>query len=178
MTPPVDAPPRLPPAFGTTRFAGLVVLLSAVWWAITEGALSAWYVGVPAIGVAAFVLARTGPLNWRPFSPLAAVRFAVFFVWESLVGGIDVAARVLGPELRIRPGVQLYRWRLPVGGLRILAMATVCLQPGTLAVRDNDETVEIHVLDRSMDLAGSMARLESRIAAMAGVDLRSARDER
>ena len=88
-----------------------------------------------------------------------------------MIGGIDVASRVLRPALRIEPGFQRYRWRLPPGGLRVLAMATLCLQPGTLAVRDEDETLEIHLIDRSFDLVESMRRLESLVAAMVGIDL-------
>lgn len=177
MKPPVNTLPPVSLAFGAARFAGLVLVLSPVWWAITEGAASGWYVGAPAIALTAFVLARTGPLKWRRVRPVAAMRFAAFFVWASLIGGIDVAGRVLRPKLRIQPGVQHYPWRLPAGGLRVLAMATLCLQPGTLAVRDNGETVEIHVLDRSLNVTGPMARLELLIAAMVGIDLHSLRED-
>ncbi len=176
MSSPPGALPELPAAARAIRLAGLLSVLAVLWWTLSEGRASTWYVGAPAIVLTALALARTGPLGSPRFNPLAALRFAGFFIRASLVGGVDVAARVLGPELRIRPGVKRYRWRLPAGGSRVLAIATLCLQPGTLAVRDEDGVVEVHLLDRSMDLEVSMWELESLIAAMVGVDLRSLED--
>ena len=127
--------------------------------------------GVPAVAVAAIVVARTGSLDWPRLGLLASLRFALFFIQGSLLGGVDVASRVMRHKLTIRPEVRRHRWRLPPGWPRLVAIATVCLQPGSLAVIDTGESLEIHVLDHATDVAACMARIESLIAAAAGLAL-------
>jgi multicomponent Na+:H+ antiporter subunit E len=95
----------------------------------------------------------------------------LFFMKGSLVGGFDVASRVLRRELDIRPGYQHHLWRLPTGLPRVLAIATLGLQPGTLAARDQGRSVVIHVLDGTIDADESLTQTEELLAAVFDVEL-------
>ena len=70
-------------------------VFAALWWALTGGAADSWLVGVPSV-LAATVASQ---LLWRRhtgwWSPLALLRFVVFFLRESMRGGVDVARRAL-----------------------------------------------------------------------------------
>jgi multicomponent Na+:H+ antiporter subunit E len=86
--------------------------------------------------------------------------FVPFFLWESLRGGVDVAARVMGRRLRIAPGFVTFSTRLPAGGARIFFVNCISLLPGTLAADLRGNTVRVHCLDRGSDIVPELRRLE------------------
>lgn len=72
-------------------------LLSFLWWSLTDGKASSWWVGVPAVGVVLMVSVALVPpvyLSWR-----GVFRFVPFFLVRSLMGGVDVAWRAFHPSL-------------------------------------------------------------------------------
>ena len=151
----------------------LAVLLALLWSVLTGGAASSWIVGVPSVAAALLCVRLTaGPSqSWR-LSPLGAWRFVAFFVRESVRGGLDVAARVSAPRLRIAPGLVRHGWRLPADGpARALFALTASLLPGTLVARLGEREVLIHALDASTPVAHELAALEERVAALFAVDL-------
>jgi len=139
-----------------------------LWFVLTGGAASSWIVGVPTIA-AALVLARRVErltLPWR-LEPAGVLRFAIYFVRESVRGGIDVAGRVVAPRPRVAPGFVRYRWRLPAEGpSRALFALSVSLLPGTLVAAFGEHEVLIHALDVNAPVADELTALEQRVAGL------------
>ncbi len=95
-------------------------------------------------------------------------RFAVFFVWQSLLGGLDVAIRALKPNSRVQPVVIHHRFKGAHEGTRVFFLLVVSLLPGTAAVDLEGDTATVHVLDESLAGSEALEELERRIIALAG----------
>ena len=130
------------------------------------GTASSWIVGVPTIAAAALLAPRAPRGPWRLSLP-GALRFAAFFLHESLRGGLDVAQRVSAPRLRVAPGLVHYRWRLPEGGpARSLFALCASLLPGTLVANVGGPVLLIHALDTGAPVAAELAALEDAVAGL------------
>lgn len=167
----LDPAPRAPATpVKTTAVRSLLsaALLALLWFVLTGGTASSWIVGVPSI-FAALVLARrveVAPGPWR-VDPAGVLRFAAFFLRESVRGGIDVAGRVSARRPRVAPGLVRYRWRLPAGSPgRTLFVLCISLLPGTLVVAAGERELLIHALDATTPVAGELAALEQHVAAL------------
>jgi multicomponent Na+:H+ antiporter subunit E len=131
--------------------------------------------GLAAAAVAAAVgaiLVPGHPYRWRP-AKLAA--FAVYFVQQSLRGGIDVASRALHPRMPVDPCWVEHRLTLPPGQPRTLMLSVVTLLPGSLGA-DFDaarNVLHVHLLARGGD--DRLAELERRIAGLFGLESGRAR---
>ena len=153
--------------------AGLFLPLWGVWLALNGS--NAWALGVvvaAAGALAGAVLAPGDPYPWRPARLLS---FALFFVHESVRGGIDVAGRALHRRLPIAPHFIDYPLTLPPGQPRTLMISVVSLLPGTLSVDLPAGTpqLRVHVLtsggERGLDA------LQARIAVLFGLDRKNGR---
>ncbi|GMV44918.1 MAG: hypothetical protein AMXMBFR66_03160 [Pseudomonadota bacterium] len=154
-----------------SRLIARLVALTLLWWAVTGGTVSSWIVGVPAIVAAALLAPRAMDGPWRLSLP-GALRFAAFFLRESLRGGVDVAQRVSTPRPRVAPGLVLYRWRLPEGSpARALFALCASLLPGTLVANLGGQALLIHALDTGAPVAAELAALEDAVAAMFSLEL-------
>lgn len=145
-------------------------LLALIWLLIAGGDPSSLLIGVPSV-----LLATWGSLQLAPpvrirWYPLAGVRFAFYFLGESVRGGVDVAARTLLPRMRIQPGYVEYSSRLPQGLPQVLVANCVSLLPGTLTVHMDGPVLKLHVLDTSVVQDHQLRELEQHIAAMFGID--------
>jgi len=137
-------------------------LFSAVWLALTGGAVDALAFGLPAVAASVWLSLRLLP----PVGALRLWRLALLvpgFLAGSLVGGIDVARRALSPRLTIRPGWVLHKTRLPGGG-RVALGGELSLMPGTLSAGCQDGYLLVHVLDRGAGFERSIPVEEHRIA--------------
>lgn len=152
------------------------VVYAAVGWIVTEGDLSGWTFLLPILALVATVDAILA--GWRPWRIRAvpAARFATFFVWQSVRGGIDVALRAVHPRLPIAPTMAEFRLRLATPSARVLFANAVSLLPGTLAVNVFDERLLLHVLDANATIEPTLRELENRIAALHGETLNSGAD--
>ena len=159
------------PSWGYVRIVLSGLLLAGLWWMLTEGDAGSWVVGVPAI-VAALVVRRTypSPPPWGLSLP-GLMGFAVFFVRESLRGGVDVAGRVFRRELPIRPAFLRYRLVLPEGSGRVLMVNVVSLLPGTLAADLSGDDLIVQVLDDRAAVGEELTELESRIGHLLALEL-------
>ena len=177
---------RPPPAAAarTVRWRGAVRLLfpavamAGLWILLTGGVAASWVVGVPTIAIALVALHRLWPRvpRWR-IDPRGALRFAGFFLRESLRGGVDVAGRVSRRRTRIAPGLLEHAWRLPPDGpWRMLFALAISLLPGTLVARMDDDALVVHVLDTGVPVMAELAVLEQHVAALFGLDLVQVRD--
>lgn len=147
-----------------TFLAVTLSALAALWALLTDADPGAWLLGVPALLAAAWAAWKLGGDVEAGLSPLGLLRFAPFFVWESLRGGLDVAARTLAPRMRIRPGFFLYRTRLLRQDARVFLANCVSLLPGSLAADLDGDHLEIHLLDAEADPSRDLRRLELAVA--------------
>jgi multicomponent Na+:H+ antiporter subunit E len=84
------------------------------------------------------------------------------FIYQSLVGGIDVAWRAFAPSMPIKPGWIAIRINLPEGG-RVALGGELSLMPGTLAAGTNGDILLVHVLDRDQDVEAAIREEERRL---------------
>lgn len=151
------------------RLASRVLLLLLAWWILTEGESSAFGFGlIVAVPVGLVSLRFFAPSTYR-VSLLGGLRFAGFFLYRSLVAGLDIAWRLLQPSLPIQPGYYALATTLPVGGPRWLLANTLSLLPGTLSVTLREQQLELHCLDTRMPIAAEVRRTERHIAAVFGL---------
>jgi len=97
---------------------------------------------------------------------LAALgRLTGSFLWQSMVGGVDVALRAFHPRMPLNPGFLAYRVGLPPGPGRSAFGALTSLMPGTLPVgTDRDDALVYHCLDLDQPVAEGLAREEALLA--------------
>ncbi|ANB01530.1 Na+/H+ antiporter subunit E [Ectothiorhodospira sp. BSL-9] len=154
-------------AAGSKNSHRFLVTLGAclfLWWVLTEGDPGSWTLGVPlavlaALSVFALPAGRPYRIAWRQVVP-----FGLNFFWQSLVGGLDVSRRAFSPRLPLRPGFIDYPVTLPRGPALTFFMIVISLLPGTLSVGLHRDCVHVHVLDLGLDVQGSLADLERRVA--------------
>lgn len=151
-------------------WAALAVALFAVafgaLWLTLAGPTdpASWIIGVPAVVAAVWARHRLAPAPGRGLSLLGVLRFLPVFFIESFKGGLDVARRVLGPRLRVEPGLLTYRLSLGSRAARVFFIDLVSLLPGTLSADLEGDTLVVHALDCRVDVAPELARLERHVA--------------
>lgn len=145
----------------------LLVLLAALWLALTGGAGIGF--GALAVALAALASARLAPLQFTRFSLPGLLRFAVYFLGRSVAGGIDVALRALSPGLPLHIVDSRYTLTLPPGQARTVFAGVVSLLPGTLARDLAGDTLWVHSI--AGDPHADLRMLERRVAALFGVDI-------
>ncbi|MCG8017098.1 MAG: Na+/H+ antiporter subunit E [Candidatus Thiodiazotropha sp. 'RUGA'] len=149
----------------------ILALLSLLWLLLTGEDWSSWLVGLPVVILATWsILLLRAPTEGR-FNLMGFFRFLPYFIWESVLGGIDVASRVVGPKMRIAPGFLSYQMRLSHPSARRLFVNSLSLLPGTLAADLDGDTLQIHALDRAIDPDAELKRLEQMVSAVYGEDL-------
>ncbi len=145
---------------------GYWTLLSAALWLLLTGG-TGWLFGlVLAPGAAALAVwleARPPRLRLRHLPA-----FVVFFLWELLAGGWDVARRALHPRLPLNPAWVQYPLQQHNPQVTLLLSALVGLLPGTFASRVAGDHLVVHTLDRNLNWQGTVARLERHLLALLG----------
>jgi multicomponent Na+:H+ antiporter subunit E len=167
------------PGVVTKRFLLPGVLFVGIWILLVGTDPLAWIVGAPAVVAATIMHARlraapatTDVIADRSaLSPSALIGFIPFFLWESLRGGLDVAARVLVPRMRVHPGLHLYSTRLHGSAARVVFVNCISLLPGTLSADLRGSQLTIHALDVTLPLDADLHRLEERVARLFGEPL-------
>lgn len=144
----------------------VLAVATGLWLLLSGGEPSSWLIGVPVIVAAAWSVRLLPTPGRGRFSPIAALRFLPFFLWESLRGGVDVASRVLASEVRVRPGFESYPLRLAQEPARVMFANAVSLLPGTLAADLSGDRLRVHALDTTSDFRAELERLERRIGAI------------
>jgi multicomponent Na+:H+ antiporter subunit E len=143
---------------------------AVLWWALSDGDFSSPALVVAVIAAAtATSVALVPPIaRWR--LP-ALLRFAAFFVRQSVLGGVDVARRAmhlrrppLAPELVAR------ELKLQSDASRVFYAGCVSLLPGTLTVKLRGAHLAIHVIDVRLPYERTLDALERRIALLFGED--------
>ena len=158
-------------AVALSGIAARTVILAGVWWLMVQGRADAWLIGLPAVALAAFASIQLGNQALPRLSLTGLPGFLGLFLRESVRGGIDVARRTLGPNLRIEPGFRQYRLHISHPAARVLLINCIGLLPGTLAVDLDGDHAELHLLDVATIQDPQLLRLEAAIARLFGLTL-------
>jgi len=143
------------------------ILFLLIWWVLTDGSLSSWWIGGPAVVLsvmASMALIPPVPLMWS-----AWLRFVPFFLLRSFTGGLDVARRAIHPRLPIAPDLIEYPLSLPPGLAQVVMVNTVSLLPGTLSAELKQSVLKVHVLDGANDFKRELEAVEQHVARMFGL---------
>lgn len=138
-------------------------MLALIWWVLT-GSTDGWIFGGGAVlVVASLSLCLTPPSVFTP--RLRRIPgFLVFFLIQSLRAGSDVALRTITPRLPLQPAILSVPLALPAGAPTWLLMMVVSLLPGTLSTSFNNGTLELHCLDKGMNVIGAVGEVQRRLA--------------
>ena len=145
------------------------VLLVVVWVALDGTGSLAVGAGFALLGAAAG--AWLAPGLAYPWRPLHLAGFTLYFLAQSLRGGVDVAWRALHPALPIQPCFCEHPLQLGPGLPRTAFVSIVSLLPGTLSVSVDPlrNCLTVHTLTPSA--ADELAGLERHVARLFSVAL-------
>jgi len=152
----------------------LTVMMIAVWLLLSRGESTSWVIGVPFLTLAGFVFVvylGTGEHQQSPkfrIRPVGTMQFIVFFIVESLRGGIDVVRIVLSAKPVLNPQFFDYPVSLKNSVAQQLFISSISLLPGTLSVDWEDGNVRIHVLNLQDGTFNGVKALEIKIANIHG----------
>lgn len=137
------------------------ILFAGCWVLLTEGKLMDLWLG----GLIAFLAAASSYLVLPSrfltrFRAAGVLHFILFFLVQSVRGGLDVAWRALHPSLPVQPVMVTEPLHLSDEGLRILYAWTVSLLPGTASVQLTDDALTVHMLTRTPATEKDLNRLE------------------
>lgn len=136
---------------------------AALWWVLAEGRADGWALGAIAVALATWTSCVVLPPSPGRVSPGGIFGFLAFFVWNSLRGGMQVAAMALRGRSALRPRILEMQVTLPPGGARVLLVNALGLMPGTLGVELAGETLRLHVLDERLPVIAEARALEAAI---------------
>ena len=156
----------------TTRPSRALILIKQIlgfgllWWILTEGASPLTALGVLGVGLAVLASLRLAPMeSWR-IRPWQVMRFLPYFLWQSLLGGLDVALRAMRPTVNVDPTVIVHVFKVKTESARVLFLWVVSLLPGTAGVDLHGDQAWVHVLDETLADPKKLEDLERRIASM------------
>lgn len=151
---------------GLRGIAIRILAFMLLWWVLTEGGSVLSVLGVLGVGLAVLASCWLLPPRTWPLRPLAVVRFLPFFLWQSLLGGWDVALRAIRFRVDVGPIVITHVFALESQPARVLFLWVVSLLPGTAAMDLLGDRVRIHVLDQRIADTETLRGVERRIASL------------
>lgn len=143
-----------------------ISVLAALWWVLTSGNPGSWIIGAPVVLLAAYLSMYLRSTRVFNVSPLGLCQYLVFFVVESIRGGVDVARRAFLPGQHINPHFVSYRTGLPSGLPREILVNTLSLLPGTITANIEGDLLTLHALAYDMQPLESAKTCEQRVAAV------------
>ena len=144
----------------------------AIWLVMAGAGFGDILAGLAAAGLATWCSLELLPPRRGPGSvrPLRLVRLLLWFVWVSVLAGVDIARRAFSPSLPLSPGWLVYSSRLPPDVPRNVFMSMASLMPGTLCTgTDASGDLIVHCLDVGQPVASQLADEEARIVAALGL---------
>ena len=132
-------------------------------WQILAGlSLMNCLVGLVAALIATWTSLRLMPPGQWRFRPFKLARYALRFLRQSIVAGVDVAWRALHPRMPLQPGFVVFRPKLPACSTLDAFCTVSSLLPGTLpSGPDVSGGLSIHCLDVSQPVARQLAEEEA-----------------
>lgn len=166
----MDAPARLTTSHLTQSVILRTALLCLLWWTLTDGRSDAWGVGSVAILMALMLSLKLMPPS-AGISLVGLAGFTIFFLLQSVKGGMQVARIALRPRLSLNPALIDISVRLPEGRAQVMLTGTLSLLPGTLARAIDGGRMQLHVLDKGMPAEQEVRTAEKWIARLLRVEL-------
>jgi len=155
-------PGERPSALVTGLERGLLLFL--LWIVLMPSAKPAdLAVGLIGAALATWASLRLLPPEAGHLRMLALIAFVPHFLWQSVLAGVDVARRALGPRVRLKPGFVDCPVAFPPGLARNEFVSITSLMPGSLPVGETDTSVIFHCLDLDAPLAQQIADEEKRL---------------
>jgi multicomponent Na+:H+ antiporter subunit E len=130
-----------------------------IWWLLARGGPSWAAAGAAGVLAALAALRFTAPRRSVALRWSRLPRFFVWFVAQSVAGGLDVARRAAARDMRLAPGLVDVDLGERAEGAQVLIALVVSLLPGTLAVRLDGRKLRLHALDTRLPIADSVRRL-------------------
>lgn len=154
-----------------------VLIMLVLWWVLTEGNTDMLWFGVVTAITAAIISLHAWPPKQMRWRLLPLLQFLPWFLWRSLLGGIDVACRAFAPRLRVQPKVQRYQLRLTTEPAQVFLAWTITLSPGTASVNLEHNSLDVHLLDPCLLPEARFRSIEARVAALFDENLSSTDSE-
>ncbi|MCX8085467.1 MAG: Na+/H+ antiporter subunit E [Rhodocyclaceae bacterium] len=140
-----------------------------LWWVLSEGRGDGWLLGSAAVIAASWASLKLAPPAPPHLRLTALPGFLRFFLWQSLAGGVQVAALACRGRAALRPGFVELSLALPPGAPRLFFAGILGLMPGTLGVALDDARLRLHVLDTRLPALAEARALEAAIGRLFGV---------
>ena len=144
------------------------LLFALLWWVLAEGRGDQWGVGLAGVALAVTASLLLWPPGQNRFSPAGLPAFAVFFLIQSVKGGVQVARIALHPRLTLAPALLQLPLTLPPGLARVVLVNTLNLLPGTVCLRIEQDTLHLHTLNEHWPVTQEVRAVESHIARLLG----------
>jgi len=128
----------------------LYILAALAFWLLFSGNLSISSLIIGLIVAIITVLAFHRYLVWdvhKLFQPIRYYWFVIYFfifIWECLKANLDVAYRVLHPDLPIKPGIVKVKTQLKTDIARTTLANSITMTPGTITVDIIDDFIYVH----------------------------------
>lgn len=156
-------------AAGTTRGFWSSAVSRATWfvclWLVLAGAdPSDLPAAAAAVAAATWTSLRLLPPRASRSSLLAIAQLAPRFLYQSVIGGVDVARRALDPRLPLHTGFVVYPTGLPSGAARNVFATLTSLLPGTVLTAEEKGGLVYHCLDVGQPVAAQLAAEEAALA--------------
>jgi multicomponent Na+:H+ antiporter subunit E len=142
-----------------------------LWWVLVGETQNAWGVGAAIIVLGVAVSMQLRSPGTHQFSIAQVPVFLAFFLWQSIKGGVQVAAMAVRPQMNLRPEMLEIALRLPEGDARMFLVSILNLLPGTLSVGLNNNQLLLHVLDAGMPIEKEVRAAEANVAALFRIKL-------
>jgi multicomponent Na+:H+ antiporter subunit E len=139
--------------------------LALVWW-ILEQVAGSWIAGVVAVATGVGVRLYASRMHPVGLRPLRLVRFGLYFVGQSVVGGWDVSRRALSPSLPLSPDLMTHRLSLTSAPARVFLSNVLSLLPGTFSADLRDDVLVVHLLVGGERAESRVVDLERRVDAL------------
>ena len=155
-----------------------LAFFAALWWLLNGGDSRSWIVGGPIVLAAAALSSSLRPKKTWRWRLKGVLPMAGYFLFESVLGGFDVARRAFTRSLPLNPGLLRFNTHLPAGSARLFFAGLISLLPGTLVLRIGEDELQIHALDAGPGVEVKLRALEQRVAALFGIEFRGAGEAR
>jgi multicomponent Na+:H+ antiporter subunit E len=132
-------------------FIFLFIFLGIFWLLLTINSQPELIVGLIIAAVLAILFGNRhsvfAELRCSPRAILSMVIYSFVFISELIKSNLDVAKRVVSPNLPINPGIVKVKTKLTSRLGRMILANSITLTPGTLTVETDEDNFYIHWID-------------------------------
>lgn len=150
-------------SFTVRQIVVRVIFFAGIWSVLTKGDMQSWPFALPSILLAVWISLLLAVQQEYSLLPSKLVRNLPYFLYKSLVSGVDVMVRILHPRLPIDPGLIEYSLTIPHEAGRVFLANSISLLPGTISARLSDNHLIIHTLDKGVPVLATIKELEVRV---------------